>query len=81
MGIHIKDLKVRPRKAKINVMCQPQLTAMLGCWAASDDLHSVGACRDAAQDLFHCMKTTPMPKKMHRPTINYHLARLGKKIQ
>lgn len=23
----------------------------------------------------------PMPKKLHKPTINYHLARLGKKIQ
>ncbi|KAJ3742084.1 hypothetical protein DFH05DRAFT_280339 [Lentinula detonsa] len=61
MAIHIKNLKVRPRKNDINVMCAPQLTTLLGCWAASSDLHS----------------TTPMPKKMHRPTINYHLARLS----
>lgn len=78
MAIHIKNLKVRPKKSKpttpllqivlaqtnirfvdaINVMCAPQLTSLLGCWAASNDLHSINACRDAAQDLFHCMKTT-----------------------
>ncbi|KAF9066884.1 hypothetical protein BDP27DRAFT_1329921 [Rhodocollybia butyracea] len=81
MGIHIKNITVRPRKNAINVMCAPQLTALLGCWAASNDLQSVNACRDTAQSLFHCMKTSPMPKKVHRPTINYHLARLGKKIQ
>ncbi|KAF8964003.1 hypothetical protein BDZ97DRAFT_1653227 [Flammula alnicola] len=81
MTIHIKNLKARPRKAAQTVMCAPQLTAMLACWAAEGDLMSVGTCQTHAQDLFHCMRTTPMPKKMHKPTINYHLARLGKSIQ
>ncbi|KAF5345204.1 hypothetical protein D9758_009651 [Tetrapyrgos nigripes] len=81
MGIHIKNLKVRPKKAGVTVMCAPQLTTMLGCWAASGDLHSVGACQEAAQDLFRCMRTTPLPKKVHAPTINYHLARLRKRVQ
>ncbi|KAF8892616.1 hypothetical protein BD779DRAFT_1436851 [Infundibulicybe gibba] len=81
MAIHIKKLKVRPRKNAANNMCAPQLAAMLGCWAATSDLHSTGACSDAAQVLFQCMRTTPLPKKTHKPTINYHLARLGKTIQ
>ncbi|KAF9483797.1 hypothetical protein BDN70DRAFT_799178 [Pholiota conissans] len=81
MTIHIKNLKARPRKAAQTVMCAPQLTTMLSCWAASGDVMSVGTCQVAAQDLFQCMRTTPMPKKMHKPTINYHLARLGKSIQ
>ncbi|EAU88154.1 hypothetical protein CC1G_03826 [Coprinopsis cinerea okayama7 len=81
MTIHIKNLKVRQRKAAATVMCAPQLHAMLGCWAASGDLQSTGKCAQAAESLFQCMRTTPMPKKSHRPTINYHLARLGKRIQ
>ncbi|KXN82511.1 37S ribosomal protein mrp10, mitochondrial [Leucoagaricus sp. SymC.cos] len=81
MTIHIKNLKVRQRKTPINVMCAPQLATMLNCWAASNDLKSVKDCKAAAEALFHCMRTTPMPKKGHRPTINYHLARLGKQIQ
>ncbi|KIK03846.1 hypothetical protein K443DRAFT_676500 [Laccaria amethystina LaAM-08-1] len=81
MTIHIKKLKVRQRKAAATVMCAPQLSAMLGCWAATDDIHSIGKCREDAEKLFQCMRTTPMPKKIHKPTINYHLARLGKTIQ
>ncbi|KAG7092255.1 hypothetical protein E1B28_008619 [Marasmius oreades] len=81
MAIHIKNLKVRPKKTPVNTMCGAQLSAMLGCWAATGDTHSVSTCQNAAQALFHCMRTTPMPKKTHRPTINYHLARLGKRIQ
>ncbi|KAF8201499.1 hypothetical protein BJ912DRAFT_1019448 [Pholiota molesta] len=81
MTIHIKNLKARPRKAAQTVMCAPQLTAMLSCWAATSDVMSVDACKTTANDLFQCMRTTPMPKKMHKPTINYHLARLGKSIQ
>ncbi|KAF8874621.1 hypothetical protein CPB84DRAFT_1817862 [Gymnopilus junonius] len=81
MTIHIEKLKVRPRKAAQSVMCAPQLTAMLACWAASADFMSVKECHSMAEDLFQCMRRTPMPKKVHKPTINYHLARLGKKIQ
>ncbi|KDR73455.1 hypothetical protein GALMADRAFT_251126 [Galerina marginata CBS 339.88] len=81
MTIHIEKLKVRPRKAAQTVMCAPQLTAMLACWAASQDVMSVGQCKDSAEDLYKCMRRTPMPKKTHKPTINYHLARLGKSIQ
>ncbi|TFK42908.1 hypothetical protein BDQ12DRAFT_597416 [Crucibulum laeve] len=62
-------------------MCAPQLSKMLGCWAATGDLHSLTQCKDDALTLFECMRTTPMPKKAHKPTINYHLARLGKSIQ
>ncbi|KAF8638512.1 hypothetical protein AX16_010495 [Volvariella volvacea WC 439] len=81
MAIHIKKLKVRPRKAQTTNLCGAQLATMLGCWAATNDVHSNGACAQAAQALFQCMRTTPMPKKNHKPTINYHLARLGKNIQ
>ncbi|KAJ6623422.1 hypothetical protein B0H10DRAFT_1786383 [Mycena sp. CBHHK59/15] len=62
-------------------MCGVQLAAMLGCWAASSDYQCQSACKEAAETLFHCMRTTPMPKKSPKPTINYHLARLSKKIQ
>ncbi|KAF8803544.1 hypothetical protein BYT27DRAFT_7109386 [Phlegmacium glaucopus] len=81
MTIHIKNLKVRQRRAAQTVMCAPQLTAMLGCWAATKDYHSVRDCQRHAQDLYQCMRTTPMPKKTHQSTINYHLARLGKWIR
>ncbi|KAJ7063105.1 hypothetical protein C8F01DRAFT_985418 [Mycena amicta] len=62
-------------------MCGPQLAAMLGCWAATSDIQNHAACKEAAETLFYCMRTTPLPKKSHKPTINYHLARLGKKLQ
>jgi hypothetical protein len=39
-------------------MCAPQLAVMLGCWAATNDLASTGACSEAAQTLFQCMRTT-----------------------
>ena len=39
-------------------MCGPQLAEMLGCWAATNDLASVGLCSGAAEKLFHCMRTT-----------------------
>ncbi|KAF4603882.1 hypothetical protein EYR40_001055 [Pleurotus pulmonarius] len=82
MGMHIKKLKVRPKKNATNNLCAPQLATLLGCWAATGDLHSkTQPCAEAAETLFSCMRTAPMQKKMHRPTINYHLARLGKTIQ
>ncbi|PPQ89118.1 hypothetical protein CVT25_006490 [Psilocybe cyanescens] len=81
MPIHIEKLKVRPRKAAQAAVCSPQLASMLACWAAHSDLHSVGPCQEHAQTLYNCMRRTPMPKKSHKPTINYHLARLGKSIQ
>lgn len=88
MGIHIKKLKVRPRKSQhvlfpsfhksqscsdaANNMCAPQLAAMLGCWAATADLHSVNACSDAAQTLFQCMRTT-VCSWIHPANINHCL--------
>ncbi|KAJ7134953.1 hypothetical protein C8R43DRAFT_623189 [Mycena crocata] len=79
--IYIKQLKVRPKKNKPYNVCGVQLTAMLSCFAATSDFQGQAACRDAVDMLFQCMRTTPNPKKGHKPTINYHLARLGKKIQ
>ncbi|KAF9562169.1 hypothetical protein CPC08DRAFT_706897 [Agrocybe pediades] len=81
MTIHIEKLKVRPRKAAQTVMCATQLSAMLSCWAASGDFLNVQACQAHAESLHNCMRRTPMPKKQHKSTINYHLARLGKSIQ
>lgn len=37
--------------------CAAEMTAMLGCWAATKDSMSVGACASAAQGLFACMRT------------------------
>ncbi|ESK92989.1 37s ribosomal protein mitochondrial [Moniliophthora roreri MCA 2997] len=81
MAIHIKNLKVRPKKSSSYTPCSAQFAAILGCWATTGDFHSVKQCQEAAQTLFHCMRTTPMAKKNQRPAINYHLARLGKNIQ
>ena len=86
------------------VLCGPQLASMLGCWAATKDVKSLGACREHAETLFECMRTAvrslpafsfvsrqgtdnvmcvqqPMKRKQHRPSINYHLARLGKTLK
>ncbi|KAI0041557.1 hypothetical protein FA95DRAFT_1610928 [Auriscalpium vulgare] len=79
--MHIKKLKVRPQKNKTVSVCGPELASMLGCWAATNDVQSVGACAAHAQTLFACMRTTPFKGKQHRPTINYHLARLGKNLK
>ncbi|KAJ7752065.1 hypothetical protein B0H16DRAFT_1317872 [Mycena metata] len=79
--IFIKKVRVRPKKSQPYNMCGAQLTAMLSCWAATSDFQGQSACKEAAETLFHCMRTTPIPKKAPKPTINYHLARLGKKIQ
>lgn len=50
-----------------NNMCSLQLTAMLGCWAATGDIHSKTACQETAQALFHCMRTTVSFRK-----VTYH---------
>ena len=38
--------------------CGPALATMLGCMAAHGDVHTMGPCQEAAQALFHCMRTT-----------------------
>jgi hypothetical protein len=87
------------------VLCGPELASMLGCWAATKDVKSLGPCGEHAQALFNCMRTAvrPLPtfcfsfpsreltkyypcaqptkRKQHRPSINYHLARLGKTLK
>ncbi|KAL6309124.1 hypothetical protein BKA93DRAFT_724450 [Sparassis latifolia] len=75
--MYIQRLKVRPRKQVKATPCYVQLSAMLGCWAATSDLHSAGPCQDAARALYDCMRTAPMPGKQQKSTINYHLRRLG----
>ncbi|GJE86860.1 hypothetical protein PsYK624_029430 [Phanerochaete sordida] len=79
--MHIERIRVRPRKNPAVNLCSTQLTAMLNCWMASGDVMSNGQCSAAAQELFTCMATTPFKGRPHQPTINYHLARLNKKIQ
>ncbi|KAI0062197.1 hypothetical protein BV25DRAFT_1885368 [Artomyces pyxidatus] len=79
--MHIKKLKVRPQKNNTVSLCAPELAAMLGCWAATKDLMSSDKCALHAKTLFECMRTTPFKGKQHRPTINYHLARLGKNLK
>ncbi|KDQ59459.1 hypothetical protein JAAARDRAFT_33030 [Jaapia argillacea MUCL 33604] len=79
--MHIKRIKVRPKKNVTVAPCGPELASMLGCWAANGDLHSINACSQASQALFECMRTAPMKMAARRPTINYHLARLGKNLK
>ncbi|KZT11483.1 uncharacterized protein LAESUDRAFT_643166 [Laetiporus sulphureus 93-53] len=79
--MNIKKLKVKPRKEYSKGVCGLQLASMLGCWATSNDIHSVGPCQDAAKALFECMRSTPTLRKGHGSTINYHLMRLGKNLK
>ncbi|TRM61732.1 hypothetical protein BD626DRAFT_404949 [Schizophyllum amplum] len=81
MTIHIKNIKVRPKKKIQRTPCIYQLNSMLGCWAAHGDVMSAGECASHAQMLFECMRTMPPSKPTHKPTINYHLSRLGNRIQ
>lgn len=50
-----------PSSDAANNMCAVQLSTMLSCWAATGDLHSANQCKEAAQTLFHCMRTTVRP--------------------
>ncbi|KIP04769.1 hypothetical protein PHLGIDRAFT_109178 [Phlebiopsis gigantea 11061_1 CR5-6] len=79
--MHIEKLKVRPRKNPAFNMCATQLNQMLSCMVTTGDVFHNGHCKTAAADLFHCMATTPFRGKQHRSPINYHLARLNKKIK
>ncbi|KZT36965.1 hypothetical protein SISSUDRAFT_988335 [Sistotremastrum suecicum HHB10207 ss-3] len=79
--MHIKKLKVRPRKDKPFTPCVEELALMLGCWASSRDINSIGLCAEHAENLHKCMRTAPVKTRSHRPTINYHLARLGKNLK
>ncbi|KAH8107213.1 hypothetical protein BXZ70DRAFT_982717 [Cristinia sonorae] len=79
--MHIAKLKVRPKKNPPVNLCARELTTMLSCWAASNDVMSTGACAEASSALFQCMRETPFKGKQHKPTINYHLARLRKSLK
>ncbi|KAK9898754.1 hypothetical protein P389DRAFT_193773 [Cystobasidium minutum MCA 4210] len=76
----IPKLKVRSRSLAQATPCAAELSAMLGCWAQSNDKMNAGACASAAQALEKCMATSMAGRrgKVRKPTINYHLARLGK---
>ncbi|KLO06727.1 hypothetical protein SCHPADRAFT_837652 [Schizopora paradoxa] len=76
--MHIKKLKVRARKTGYETICAPAMLEMLGCWAASNDLHSTGKCQQAAAKLHECMRNSSSRQVKKSSTINYHLARLQK---
>ncbi|KIJ44157.1 hypothetical protein M422DRAFT_208457 [Sphaerobolus stellatus SS14] len=79
----IPKLKVKPAKLTTPTPCSTELIAMLGCWSATGDALSVEPtkCADVAKALHDCMKTAPRHHRQHRPSINYHLARLNKLIK
>ncbi|KII88953.1 hypothetical protein PLICRDRAFT_139050 [Plicaturopsis crispa FD-325 SS-3] len=79
--MHIKNLRVRPKKSVAPNVCTEELTTMLACWAATGDLKSTKECAEQATALYTCMRTTPFRAKQQRPTINYHLARLQKHLK
>ncbi|KAI0721552.1 hypothetical protein C8T65DRAFT_600853 [Cerioporus squamosus] len=78
--MHIEKLKVRPRQATAVRPCTTQFASMLACWSATGDVMSTSACAESAKQLLTCMRTAPAPTRKHKPTINYHLARLGKTL-
>ncbi|TFK55262.1 hypothetical protein OE88DRAFT_1732515 [Heliocybe sulcata] len=79
--MYIQKLKVRPKKNPPVNLCAPELASLLACWAASGDHGSTKECMSTSQALYDCMRTVPYKGKQHRPTINYHLARLGKNLK
>ncbi|KAI0685492.1 hypothetical protein BC835DRAFT_1383839 [Cytidiella melzeri] len=76
--MHIKQVRIRPRKAQPANPCAVELMSLLSCWTASSDLHSMGPCAEASQAMIQCMRTTPFGAKKHKPSINFHLRRLNK---
>jgi len=82
-SMKIPKLKVRPRSLAQVAPCAAELSAMLACWAQHPgDKMSMGSCSQAALALEQCMATSAGAKKgkVRKPTINYHLARLGKNL-
>lgn len=77
--LHLSKLKVRPIKAAEAGPCAAEMAAMLACWASHGDDPDHRACAAFADALKACMgKDLRREKKAN--TINYHLARLGKKL-
>ncbi|KIK93516.1 hypothetical protein PAXRUDRAFT_144909 [Paxillus rubicundulus Ve08.2h10] len=81
--VHIANVKVRPTKLTRPSPCKVELVSMLGCWAATGDVLSADAsrCKEVADALFKCMRTTPVHPKPQRPAINYHLSKLQRKVK
>ncbi|PVG02242.1 hypothetical protein CPB86DRAFT_697837 [Serendipita vermifera] len=74
----IEKLKVKPRKVQRPGPCNQQLMEMLSCWASTNDIESTRECAVAAKNLHDCMRVAPPMQKPHKPTINFHLARLSR---
>ncbi|KAG8217445.1 hypothetical protein J3R82DRAFT_5590 [Butyriboletus roseoflavus] len=81
--VHIDRVKVRPSKLYRPSPCKAEFVAMLGCWAATGDVLSADPvkCKEVADALFNCMRTTPVFPKPQRPSINYHLSKLQRKVK
>ncbi|KAI8144271.1 hypothetical protein BJV82DRAFT_513927 [Fennellomyces sp. T-0311] len=75
--MHLKQLKVRPKKLLESSPCVVEMGALFECWATSgiDDKH----CQAVAKSLQECM-AKPGRKTKQQNTINYHLARLSKHL-
>ncbi|SNX81450.1 related to MRP10 - mitochondrial ribosomal protein of the small subunit [Melanopsichium pennsylvanicum] len=76
----LNKLKVRPKKDAAAAPCAAEFATMLACWASSNDLNNIGACKDSAKALQECMSSRKPRGGVSKPTINYHLARLSKQI-
>ena len=76
MTIKLPRLKVRPRALAQASPCAGELSAMLGCWAASSDKMNTNDCRLAALALENCMANNAGRKgKVRKPTINYRVSK------
>lgn len=51
----LNKLKVRPKKDAAAAPCAAEFATMLACWASSNDLNNIGACKDSARALQECM--------------------------
>lgn len=51
----LNKLKVRPKKDAAAAPCAAEFATMLACWASSNDLNNIGACKDSARSLQECM--------------------------
>ncbi|GAC73378.1 hypothetical protein PANT_9c00089 [Moesziomyces antarcticus T-34] len=51
----LNKLKVRPKKDAAAAPCAAEFATMLACWASSNDINNIGACKDSARSLQECM--------------------------
>ncbi|GAA97088.1 uncharacterized protein L969DRAFT_90508 [Mixia osmundae IAM 14324] len=85
--MHIPKLKIKPGKLTAEAACGPEMAALLACFASLTSTEAAleaksqsTRCQDSVRSFQRCMAKAGKYQKLNKPTINYHLARLGKNL-